>query len=99
MNPLTRLYRGSRAFRVLLYVMSIPVTLFFWFLSDNSWQKYTEVGNLTVLALFMSFGVFAWWYDEDRDRRRAAKAARENGAGSSNRAASSNGDDASSLPA
>jgi hypothetical protein len=99
MNPLTRLYRGSRAFRVLLYVMSIPVTLFFWFLSDNSWEKYTEVGNLTVLALFMFFGLFVWWYDEDRNRRRAAKAVRENGAGSSNGAASSNGDSSSSLPA
>jgi hypothetical protein len=84
MNPITRLYRGSRAFRVLLYVMSIPVTLFFWFLSDNSWEKYTEVGNLTVLTLFMLFGLFAWWYDEDRNRRRAAKAARVNGAGASN---------------
>jgi hypothetical protein len=91
MNPLTRLYRGSRAFRVLLYLMSIPVTLFFWFLSDNSWEKYTEVGNLTVLTLFMFFGLFAWWYDEDRNRRRAAKAVRENGA------ASSNGDEPSSL--
>jgi hypothetical protein len=75
MNPVTRLYRASRAFRVLLYLMSIPVTLFFWFLADNSWTKYTEVGNLTVLALFILFGLFAWWYDEDRDRRRALKAA------------------------
>jgi hypothetical protein len=99
MNPLTRLYRGSRAFRVLLYLMSIPVTLFFWFLSDNSWEKYTEVGNLTVLALFMFFGLFVWWYDEDRNRRRAARAARENAGGSSNAAASSNGDDPSSLAA
>jgi hypothetical protein len=93
MNPLTRLYRGSRAFRVLLYLMSIPVTLFFWFLSDNSWEKYTEVGNLTVLALFMFFGLFAWWYDEDRTRRRPAKAGRENAA------ASSNGEHSSTLPA
>ena len=83
MNPLTRLYRGWRAFRVLLYVLSVPLTLFVWFLSDGSWQKYTEVGNLSVLALFISFGLFAWWYDEDRDRRRALKAGRDNGAGSS----------------
>jgi hypothetical protein len=83
MNPLTRLYRGSRAFRVLLYVLSVPLTLFVWFLSDNSWQKYTEVGNLSVLALFLLVGLFAWWYDEDRDRRRAAKAGRDNGTGSS----------------
>ena len=99
MNPVTRLYRGSRAFRVLLYVLSIPVTLFFWFLADNSWEKYTEVGNLTVLALFIAFGLFVWWYDEDRDRRRAAKDMRENGAASTNGAASSNGDSASSVAA
>jgi hypothetical protein len=98
-GAIARPYRGSLAFRVLLYLMSIPVTLFFWFLADNSWEKYTEVGNLTVLALFMFFGLFVWWYDEDRNRRRAAKAAPENGAGSSNAGASSNGDDASSLPA
>jgi hypothetical protein len=84
MNPLTRLYRGSPAFRVLLYVLSVPVTLFFWFLADNSWQKYTEVGNLGVLALFVLFGLFAWWYDEDRDRRRALKAGGDNGGGKSN---------------
>ena len=99
MNPLTRLYRGSRAFRVVLYVMSIPVTLFFWFLADNSWTKYTEVGNVTVLVLFMSFGLFVWWYDEDRNRRRAATAARESAVRSSNGATSSNGDDRASLPA
>ena len=87
MNPLTRLYRGSRAFRVLLYVLSVPVTLFFWFLADNSWTNYTEVGNLGVLALFLLFGLFAWWYDEDRDRRRALKAGRDNGGAHSNGAA------------
>jgi hypothetical protein len=27
MNPLTRLYRRSRAYRVLLYVLMIPATL------------------------------------------------------------------------
>jgi hypothetical protein len=83
MNPVTRLYRSSRAFRVLLYVLSIPLTLFLWFLADNSWEKYTEVGNLLVLALFILFGLFAWWYDEDRDRRRALKVAHGNGAGRS----------------
>ena len=84
MNPLTRLYRGSRAFRVLLYLLSVPLTLFVWFLSDNSWEKYTEVGNLSVLALFILLGLFAWWYDEDRARRRALKSAHENGDASSN---------------
>jgi hypothetical protein len=83
MNPVTRLYRSSRAFRVLLYVLSIPLTLFLWFLADNSWEKYTEVGNLAVLALFMLFGLFAWWYDEDRGHRRALKAVHGNGAGRS----------------
>jgi hypothetical protein len=83
MNPVTRLYRSSRAFRVLLYLLSIPLTLFLWFLADESWENYTEVGNLSVLALFILFGLFAWWYDEDRDRRRALKAAHRNEAGPS----------------
>jgi hypothetical protein len=74
----------NRMLRVVVYLLSVPVTLFVWFLSDNSWEKYTEVGNLSVLALFILLGLFAWWYDEDRDRRRALKAARENGGAASN---------------
>jgi hypothetical protein len=80
MNPLTRLYRRSRAFRVLLYVLMVPVTLFVWVVSDDMWAHYTQVGDLTLFFAFLVFAAWAWWYGEDRDRRRAAKAGRLNGA-------------------
>jgi hypothetical protein len=82
MNPVTRLYRRSRAFRVVLYLLFIPLTLLVFVLSDDMWAKYTQVGNLTLLAAFLLFALWAWWYGEDRDRRRAAAAARDNGASS-----------------
>jgi membrane protease YdiL (CAAX protease family) len=81
MNPLTRLYRRSRAFRVICYVLMVPATLLVWVVSDDMWQRYTQVGDLTLLFMFLFFAAWAWWYGEDRDRRRAAKARRANGDG------------------
>jgi len=80
MNPLTGLYRRSRAFRVVLYLLFLPLTLLVFVISDDAWTKYTQVGNLTLLVAFMLFALWAWWYGEDRDRRRAARAAQHNGA-------------------
>lgn len=82
MNPLTRLYRRSRAYRVVLYILFVPLTLLVFVISDDMWAKYTQVGNLTLLAAFLLFALWAWWYGEDRDRRRAARAAQDNGASS-----------------
>jgi membrane associated rhomboid family serine protease len=82
MNPLTRLYRRSRAYRIVLYVLFVPLTLLVFVISDDMWAKYTQVGNLTLLGAFMCFALWAWWYGEDRDRRRAARAAQVNGASS-----------------
>jgi hypothetical protein len=82
MNPPTRLYRRSRAYRIVLYVLFVPLTLLVFVISDDMWSKYTQVGNLTLLAAFMCFALWAWWYGEDRDRRRAARAAQANGASS-----------------
>jgi len=79
MNPLTRLYRRSRAFRIVLYLLMVPATLLVWVVSDDMWARYTQVGDLTLLFSFLLFAAWAWWYGEDRDRRRAAKAARDNG--------------------
>jgi hypothetical protein len=42
------------------------------FISINSFAKYSEVGNITLLTLILLFGVAAWWYCEDRDRRNGA---------------------------
>jgi hypothetical protein len=85
MNPLTRLYRHSRAFRILCYLLMVPATLLVWVVSDGMWTKYTQVGDLTLMFLFLVFAAWAWWYGEDRDRRRAANTGRDNGARPSNR--------------
>ena len=82
MNPVTRLYRRSRAFRSVLYLLFIPLALLVFVVSDDTWAKYTQVGDVTLLAAFIVFALWAWWYGEDRDRRRAARAAQANGASS-----------------
>jgi hypothetical protein len=84
MNPFTRLYRRSRAFRIFCYFLMLPAILLVWVVSDDMWARYTQVGNLTLFFAFLFFAAWAWWYGEDRDRRRAAEAARNNGAGSTN---------------
>jgi hypothetical protein len=81
MNPLTRLFRRSRAFRVLFYVSIVPLWALILFISFDSFGNYSEVGDVTILTLIMLFAVWAWWYSEDRDRRRAAQAGHVNGNG------------------
>jgi high-affinity Fe2+/Pb2+ permease len=83
MNPFTRLYRHSRAFRVFCYFLMLLAIVLVWVVSDDMWANYTQVGNVTLLFAFLFFAAWAWWYGEDRDRRRAAKAGRDNGAGPS----------------
>jgi uncharacterized membrane protein len=75
MNPLTRLYRRSRAFRVLCYFLMLLAILLAWVVSDQMWSKYTQTGNLILFFLFLVFAAWAWWYGEDRDRRQAGRAA------------------------
>jgi hypothetical protein len=82
MNPLIRLYGRSRAFRVVLYFLFLPLTLLVFVISDAMWASYTQVGNDIGLAAIMFFALWAWWYGEDRDRRRAAKEARADHAAS-----------------
>jgi membrane protease YdiL (CAAX protease family) len=84
MSPVTRLYRRSRAFRVALYLLFLPLTLLVFVVSDDMWSNYTQVGDLTLLAAFLVFALWAWWYGEDRDRRRAARAARDDDASRAN---------------
>jgi membrane protease YdiL (CAAX protease family) len=79
MNPLTRLYRRSRAFRIVLYALMVPATLLVWVVSDDMWARYTQVGDLTLFVLFLFFAGWAWWYGEDRDRRSAARGDRDDG--------------------
>ncbi|MEA2130446.1 MAG: hypothetical protein QOJ85_3337 [Solirubrobacteraceae bacterium] len=79
---MTRLYRRSRAFRIVLYLLFIPLALLVFVVSDDMWATYTQVGDVTLLTAFMVFALWAWWYGEDRDRRRDARAAQGNGASS-----------------
>jgi membrane protease YdiL (CAAX protease family) len=72
-NPLTRLYRRSRAFRILCYLLMVPATLLVWVVSDGMWTRYTQVGDLILMFLFLVFAAWAWWYGEDRDRRRGSR--------------------------
>jgi hypothetical protein len=81
MNPLTRLFRRSRAFRLLFYVSMAPLYVVIAFISLGSLGGYSEVGDVTLLLLIMLFALWAWWYGEDRDRRRAIKADQTNGNG------------------
>jgi hypothetical protein len=81
MNPLTRLFRRSRAFRLLFYPSMVPLWALITYISLNSFTDYTEVGDVTALALIMLFALWAWWYGEDRDRRQAASAEHANGNG------------------
>jgi hypothetical protein len=37
----------------------------------NALGRYTASGNAVLIALFMLFALWAWWYGEDRDRRSA----------------------------
>jgi predicted acyltransferase len=65
-----------RALSIVVNVLLVPAWVLVAFISINSFEDYTEVGNLTLLALIMFFALWAWWYGEDRDRRQAAKARR-----------------------
>lgn len=84
MNPLTRLFRRSRAFRLLFYVSMVPLWALIAFISIQALGGYSEVGDVTLLALIMFFALWAWWYGEDRDRRQASKAGEANGNGNGN---------------
>jgi hypothetical protein len=81
MNPVTALFRRSRAFRLLLYVLMLPLWALIIFISFDSFGAYSQVGDVTLLLLIMLFALWAWWYGEDRDRRRAVKTQQANGNG------------------
>lgn len=79
MNPLTRLFRRSRVFRVFFYLSMVPLWYLVSMVAANSLSGYTQTGSTLLVAAMMFFGLWAWWYGEDRDRRRGARAAAQNG--------------------
>jgi hypothetical protein len=66
MNPFTWLYRRSRAFRVLCYLLVVLATFFMWAIADNQFAHYSQVGDLVALIGFMVFAAWAWWYGDGR---------------------------------
>ena len=66
-----RLFRRSRAFRIVCYAALVPLWVLVALVSSNTLAGYTATGNVVLVVLLMFFGVWAWWYAEDRDRRSA----------------------------
>jgi hypothetical protein len=66
-----RLFRRSRAFRIVCCAALVPVWVLVALVSSNTLSGYTATGNVVMVVLFMFFALWAWWYAEDRDRRSA----------------------------
>lgn len=65
------LWRRSLALRIFGNVVFGPVSFLIGVVSSNTLSNYTATGNAIAVASFMFFGLWAWWYAEDRDRRAA----------------------------
>jgi hypothetical protein len=52
-------------------LLLVPVWVIVAFICIHALGNYSDVANLTLLALIMLFSLWAWWYGEDRDRRQA----------------------------
>ena len=65
------LWRRSLALRVVGNVVFGPVSFLIGMVSGNTLGRYTDTGNAALIAIFMLFALWAWWYPEDRDRRSA----------------------------
>jgi hypothetical protein len=83
MKPNAPVSGRSRALRIAVGLLLVPVWAIVAFICINSFEKYTEVGDLGLLTLIMLFALWSWWYAEDRDRRRALKQAATDGDGHS----------------
>jgi hypothetical protein len=66
-NPLTRLYRKSRIFRILCYVALVPVFIMLQFVAIDSFGGYSQVGNYLGLAAMIAFAAWAWWWGDHHE--------------------------------
>ena len=71
----------SLALRIAVILLLALLWAVIAFICINSFEMYTEVGDLGLLTLIMLFALGSWWYAEDRDRRRALKQATTDGDG------------------
>jgi hypothetical protein len=72
MNPITQLYRRSRSFRIVLYMLAVPLWALLAFICINAFSHYTQFGNDALLLIVLGVAGWGWWYGDDRERRRAA---------------------------
>jgi hypothetical protein len=63
-NPLTDLYRKSRAFRILCYVALVPVFIIIQFVALDSFGGYSQVGDELALTAMIAFAAWAWWWGD-----------------------------------
>jgi len=64
-------FRRTRVVAMLI-VINIGLNVVFnvvGLVSTNTLGNYTATGSAVLLAIFMLFAAWAWWYGEDRDRR------------------------------
>ena len=66
-----RLFHRSLLFRLVCYAAFLPVWSLVSLISSNTLSNYTATGNVVLVALFMFFALWAWWFAEDRDHRSA----------------------------
>jgi len=64
-------FRRIRAIAIVIWINLVLNVVFnvVGLVSTNTLGNYTATGNAVLLAIFMLFAAWAWWYGEDRDRR------------------------------
>ena len=64
--------RRTSAYKIVLSPPVLgPVSFLIGMVCGNTLARYTATGNAVLIALFMLFALWSWWYAEDRDRRSA----------------------------
>jgi hypothetical protein len=68
-------FRRTRAIAMVIWINLVLNVVFnvVGLVSTNTLGNYTATGNAVLLAIFMLFAAWAWWYGEDRDRRAELK--------------------------
>jgi len=78
-------FRRTRAIAMVIWINLVLNVVFnvVGLVSTNTLGNYKATGNAVLLAIFMLFAAWAWWYGEDRDRRAELKDAQRRPPGDS----------------
>ena len=78
-------FRRTRAIAMVIWINLVLNVVFnvVGLVSTDTLSKYSATGNAVLLAIFMLFAAWAWWYGEDRDRRAELKDAQRRPPGDS----------------